>query len=558
MIERIEATAVFDDPGLRLHVTSIEHGSADGLIVVDENGVIVYANDAAHELLVPEAGTLVGRSFGLPLVANFRARIEVVGQQGVREVEMSASRSQWRGEDVEIVTFRPVTRKSAASRPSYCALHDPLTGVGNRLLLAHMVERLAQKTTPIAFLLLDLDKFKQVNDTLGHPAGDALLKEVAKRLQLAVPRGATVCRLGGDEFAVLVRGMRDVGRVVRIAHGILGALNTAIEVAGVSLKVNASIGVSLSSVHGRTFEEMLAVADRALYKSKALGGMAVVVGEVGSPAEVEIADAGTQILRQASQSGELELFFQPQRFVGDRNFVACECLLRWRHPIRGLVGASQFLTVSRDPYLLRTIDQLVFEQLTRQLRVWTEDDLTLNRISMNLTLPTLADELAYKSVRELVDLAGQSHTEIELELSERMENLDEAVVGIAQLKGAGARVVLDDFGAGNTSLDWLQRLPVDGVKIDRTIVQSICEDPMSRSIAETVARLARQHGLTAVAEGVETADQYDATILAGCHGVQGYYIARPMASHNFYRYVRRLRSSDSAPMRAACLTPESA
>lgn len=557
--ERPGLTAIFDDVGVRLQVTSVEHGSADGLIVIDANGIIVHANEAAQDLLLPDAGSLIGRSFGLPLVANYRAHIEVIGQHGAQEVEMSASQTLWNGQMMEVVTLRPVRApKPTADRPAFSALHDPLTGIGNRLLLAHMMERLGQKTTPTAFLIIDLDKFKQVNDTLGHPAGDTLLKEVAHRLVRSVPREATVCRLGGDEFAILIRGTRNVSRVVQIAKKILDSFRQPIDVANMSLVVKASIGVSLSTVHGRTFEEMLAVADRALYKSKALGGMTVVVGEVGSPAEQEIAETGTQILRQASQSGELELFFQPQRFVGNRTFVACESLLRWRHPIRGLLNASQFLTTSRDRQLLRFIDQLVFEQATRHLHAWKDAGLVLDRMSLNLTLPSLIDDGAYQSVRSLTDLGRQTRTEIEIEVSERLEKLDEAVHAMTRLKTAEVRVVLDDFGAGNTALDWLHRLPVDGVKIDRGIIQSMSADPMSCSMAETVIQAARRRGLTVVAEGVETADQYDAVILAGCHGVQGYFIARPMPADNFYRYVRRLRSSVSVPTKAAILTQASA
>ncbi|MFQ3667915.1 MAG: EAL domain-containing protein [Fimbriimonadaceae bacterium] len=542
-----------------MQITSVEPGSSDGLIVLDEGGFVVYANEAAHEILLPDAGSMVGRPFGLPLVANYRAHIEVVGQHGAQEVEMSASKSLWNGQMMEVVILRPVrSPKSTADRPAFSALHDPLTGVGNRLLLAHMMERLGQKTTPTAFLLIDLDKFKQVNDTLGHPAGDALLKEIAHRLVRAVPREATVCRLGGDEFAVLLRGARSVGRVVHIAHGILESLGKPIQVADISLIAKASIGVSLSTVHGRTFEEMLAVADRALYKSKALGGMAVVVGEVGSPAEREIADTGSQILRHASQSGELELFFQPQKFVGNRNFVACETLLRWRHPIRGLLNANQFLTTSRDQKLLRYIDQLVFDQLARNLQAWNGTGLRLDRLSLNLTLPSLIDDGAYRSVQSLTRLGRQSRTEIEVEVSERLEMLDEVVLGISRLKTSQVRVVLDDFGAGNTTLDWLHRLPLDGVKVDRGIIQSMSADAMSQSIAETVIRAAREKGLTVLAEGVETADQYDAVILAGFDGIQGYFIARPMSGDNLHRYVRRLRSSISVPTKAAVLAPPSA
>jgi diguanylate cyclase (GGDEF)-like protein len=407
------------------------------------------------------------------------------------------------------------------------SLHDDLTGLGNRALLLERLQEHVDRGRPVAVCLLDLDRFKEVNDTLGHAVGDDVLRLVAERLRAGVRPDDTVARLGGDEFVLLLE-VTSVEEALTIVDRIVAHLQRPYEVGGARLEVDASSGVAMLPDHGTDLEMLLRRADAAMYAAKEAASPTVVFTsdlEHAAPSRLElIAD-----LRRGIHQGELVVHYQPQVRATDGVPLRLEALVRWHHPRQGVLPPGHFLPLIERSAVMRALTAEVLEQVFSQLAVWGERGCTLP-VAVNVSLHDLADGRFTDQVVEGLHRHRIAPSRLSLEITEQALIGDPSRVQatLVDLCAAGVELSLDDFGIGHASLTRLKRLPVNEVKIDRSFVDGFERRPEDQAIVSAVIGLARGLGLRCVAEGVETAETLGALADLGCDAVQGYHLARPM------------------------------
>ncbi len=419
-----------------------------------------------------------------------------------------------------------------AERNREQALHDALTGLPNRTLLRRRADDALSgpDAGPVGLVLIDLDRFKEINDTLGHAYGDVVLQAVADRLRATVRGTDTVARLGGDEFAVLLPCVDDEESARQLADRALGAMQAPIEVDGVSLDVDASVGIALSGVHGDDAESLLQNADIAMYSAKD-HGLGVCVYDVSlndhSPERLGLLGQ----LRRAIDTGELVLHFQPKVALPGGDVCGVEALVRWEHPQRGLVPPGDFIPLAEHTPLIRPLTRYVLDAALEQCARWRDAGRTLT-VAVNVSARNLLDEHFVEEVQELLARRRVPASSLELEVTESAitADPDRARRILTRLADCGVTLSIDDFGAGYTSLVQLKDLPVHQLKIDRSFVTRMAADPSNALIVRSVVELGHNLGLTTVAEGVEDEATCDSLGAMGCDVAQGYYVCRPMAA----------------------------
>jgi diguanylate cyclase len=427
------------------------------------------------------------------------------------------------------------------------ALTDELTGLANRRRLLRALDAaLAAPGGACTLMLVDLDGFKALNDSLGHAAGDRVLAVVGARLRRAVGESGLVARLGGDEFAVLLAGPGDAEPVAQALHA---AIARPLPLAG-GPAVGASIGLASAPAHGDHPSTLLREADLAMYAAKRTGAATAVA---------QRAPAGTMApeLRRALDHGELELYVQPQARLADHAVGGVEALIRWRHPERGLLAPAAFLTAVREAGLMRRLTGRVLEAALHHARAWAQDGTPIP-ISVNVSAEDVLDPDFPGHVRRLLDDAGLPPALLRLEITETalMADPERANDGLAALRRAGVEVGLDDFGTGYSSLAALRWLELDELKIDRSFVRELAGGGPDASIVRATLALARTFGLRVVAEGIEDEATWDALARLGCDVGQGYWLARPMPADELPRWlVARALVSDAGRRRPAATTP---
>jgi diguanylate cyclase (GGDEF)-like protein len=431
------------------------------------------------------------------------------------------------------------------------ALHDDLTGLGNRALLLERLQEHVDTGRPVAVCLLDLDRFKEVNDTLGHGVGDDVLRLVAERLHAGVRPEDTVARLGGDEFVLLLE-VGSVEEALTIVDRVVAHLQRPYEVGGARLEVDASSGVAMLPEHGSDLEVLLRRADAAMYAAKEAASPTVVFTddlEHAAPSRLElVAD-----LRRGIHAGELVVHYQPQVRIADGRPVRLEALVRWHHPERGLLSPGHFLPHVERTAVMRALTAEVLEQVFSQLAVWGGRGCTLP-VAVNVSLHDLSDSRFTEQVVEGLHRHRLASSRLSLEITEQALVGDPSRVSatLVDLCAAGIELSLDDFGIGHASLTRLKRLPVSEVKIDRSFVEGFERRPEDQAIVSAVIGLARGIGLRCVAEGVETAATFDALAALGCDAVQGFHLAEPMLPHEVEEWLlERAGTAGPDPERAA-------
>jgi diguanylate cyclase (GGDEF)-like protein len=417
------------------------------------------------------------------------------------------------------------------------SLHDALTGLPNRTALAerfgaslHAATRAGTRT---ALLLIDLDRFKEINDTFGHPLGDDLLTQIGPRLTGALRDVDTVARLGGDEFAVLVPGVRDEAAATAVAVTLREALSEPFRVDGVDLDIEASIGVVVSGEHGLDADVLLQRADIAMYvaKTRDIGVFAYDPDTDGNtPAKVALLGE----LRRAIERRELVLYFQPKISISTGDLVGAEALVRWQHPERGLVPPDAFIPLAEHTGLIGPLTRYVLDAALAQARVWADAGRPLT-VSVNLSARNLLDDGLLEHVATLLKRHGLGADALELEVTESaiMTEPVRAKQLLERLASMGLRIAIDDFGVGYTSLGQLKDLPITELKIDRSFVMTMLEDHSNAVIVHSVVDLGHNLGLTIVAEGVESEQALDVLAGYGCDVAQGYHLSRPMPAEAF-------------------------
>jgi diguanylate cyclase (GGDEF)-like protein len=438
------------------------------------------------------------------------------------------------------------------------ALHDAVTGLPNRVLFGERVDESCRDCPPgavVAVLLMDLDRFKEVNDTLGHHTGDALLRQIAARLVKAVDARGLVARLGGDEFAVVLSAGEE-GESLRVAASVLGAVEQPVEIDDLVLEVQVSMGVALAPQHGTDASTLLQRADVAMYAAKAArgGGFEVYAPERDSYSPRRLALVSE--LRQAIEAGQLEVYYQPKAWLPAGQVFGVEALARWFNPRHGMVPPDEFIPLAEQSGLIRPLTLHVMRSALAQTGRWRRQGLDLS-IAINLSARSLLDPGMVDEIRRLIQRAGVPPSAVILELTESSVMTDASrSVGVWNaLAALGVQLSIDDFGTGYSSLSRLRRLPVDEVKIDRCFVLNMVNDVSDEAIVRSTIDLARNLGLRAVAEGVEDWGTWDRLGRLGCGAAQGFLLSPALPAAEFEAWLPQWNRRPFRPRLVTSVAP---
>jgi diguanylate cyclase (GGDEF)-like protein/PAS domain S-box-containing protein len=436
-----------------------------------------------------------------------------------------------------------LARKQAEDRIRHLANYDELTGLSNRTMfnqrLSHALAQARRNDQPLAILFLDLDRFKNINDTLGHGAGDKALRQVGERLRECLRESDTIGRLGGDEFVVLLEAMPQPTRGAEVAQKLLAAVARPFTIDGHDFHITASIGISTYPADGEDLHSLLKNADIAMYRAKEQGKNNYQFYSTQMNVHTLERLALETSLRGALERNEFVLHYQPKFDLASRRIVGMEALLRWQHPVNGLMPPAQFIPVAEETGLIVPIGEWVLRTACAQSKSWRERGLPPLRIAVNLSPRQFAHEHLLQDVERILGESGMELAALELEITESMvmHNPERAATLLGQLKNAGAIVAIDDFGTGYSSLSYLKRFPIDTLKIDRSFIKDLPLDAEDAAITRAIVVMAHSLGLKVVAEGVESVGQAEFLRALGCDEAQGYYFCKPVPAHELARLV---------------------
>ncbi len=453
----------------------------------------------------------------------------------------------------QVITVRTSGLEAANRQLRHLATHDALTGLPNRVLLD---DRLTQAVAhadrdgrSFALMVCDLDRFKMVNDSLGHGAGDELLQEVARRLTGLVRGVDTVARLGGDEFVLLITSIQIPEDAQRLAAQAIEVLQAPVRIAGIDVHTSPSIGIAFYPADGRTIEALTAHADAAMYCAKQRGRGNVQCFEGGMNAGSEDRVQLESDLHNAIALKQFQLYYQPKVNTATGTVRSAEALIRWVHPERGLIPPDSFIPLAEECGLIGAIGEWVVREACRQARAWQDSGMAPLRVSVNLSPSQFRGSGLTQTIRDALDEAGLHPQYLEVELTEStvMSEPEESIAILEQLSAMGVLVSVDDFGTGYSSMSYLRRFPIDKLKIDRVFINEIASRPEDASIVRAIVSLAHSLRLKVVAEGVETPAQLDFLKNVGCDEYQGFHFSRPVPAAEFERLIRD-KSAQAGPM----------
>jgi diguanylate cyclase (GGDEF)-like protein/PAS domain S-box-containing protein len=527
--------------------TALENMS-QGLCMFDADGKIILFNERYAAMLGRTDILLTGRllvdvlreeqakgqwqgdagEFFARLVADAResrTTTDIVTRFGrsIRVVNQPMQGGGW------VATFEDITEwLEAQAKISHMARHDALTSLPNRVLFHEQLVQGLRRTgsgDQLAVLCLDLDHFKDINDSLGHPIGDALLKEVGRRLKVTVGESDTVARLSGDEFAVVQIGRSEEAAARSLAGRLVEVISAPYEIDDHQIIIGVSIGISLSPQDGDNPDELLKNADLALYRAKADGRGTYRFFETGMDARAQARRLLEMDMRAALQRDEFQPYYQPIRDVASGRVVAFEALLRWNHPQRGLIAPLSFIPLAEETGLIIQLGDFVLRSACTDAATWPDDvDVAVNLSPVQFRNPNLI-----ASVTEALALSGLDARRLELEITESvlLQNSEATLTTLHELRAMGVRNSLDDFGTGYSSLSYLRSFPFDKIKIDRSFVSELATREDSMAIIRAVTGLGRSLGIVTTAEGVENDGQLELLRREGCTQAQGYLFSKP-------------------------------
>jgi diguanylate cyclase (GGDEF)-like protein len=439
-----------------------------------------------------------------------------------------------------VIAFRDQReRLRSEARLRTLAFTDTITGLPNRArfndLLAHHAAALRQRDQGFAVLMLDLDRFKFVNDTHGHGMGDELLRKVAARLQAAIGERDIVARLGGDEFAILLLDTVGVGRAQSVAADIVEAINRAFLLDGQLVQIGISVGVAMAPSDGTQPEDLLRNADFALYRAKAEGKATFRMFEPVLAERMQARSRMEADMRRALKAGEFELHYQPLVDAGTGEVTAAEALVRWRHPQHGLISPAEFIPLAEETGLIMQLGSWVLGTACAQAATWPNPI----RVAVNLSPVQVRDDRLPGIVADALQATGLAGDRLELEITEgvMLDDEERTLLMLTKLKGLGVSLAMDDFGTGYSSLSYLRRFPFSKIKIDRSFIRLLPEDTESAAIVRAIITMGACLGMTTTVEGVETAEQYAFVAAAECSQVQGYHVSRPLPHAEFLGFL---------------------
>ncbi|HWG94806.1 MAG TPA: EAL domain-containing protein [Mycobacteriales bacterium] len=567
---------------LHEQVQSITRSLGEGVLALDADGVVTFANPAAEQLLGWASGGLVGRHVtvvdppvGLPrgergsgtwaqwshVRAGRTVRLDehVLVRADGRPVDVALTASPVvEGGEVAgaVVVLRDVRERLALERRLvHQAFHDPLTGLPNRTLFLDRLEHARRRSRGAddlqAVLFVDLDRFKLVNDSLGHRVGDEVLCTVASRMVGVLREGDTVARFGGDEFTVLLEGLSRPEEAVEAAERVVRALRLPLRAGDREVALSASIGIAVAEP-GDESSDLLAAADIAMYEAKSGGKDRWSVAAAGAD-DRALARLDLELeLRRAIDAQELELHYQPVVRADDGALYGMEALVRWRHPTLGLLGPSAFMELAEDTGLVVPLGEWVLDRACQDATAWlARHPGSPARFAVNLSARQFAQPDLRDRVAGVLHRTGMDPQHLVLEITETvvMQDSERVLETLAALRGLHVELAVDDFGTGYSSLSYLKRFPVDTIKIDKAFVDGLGSSAVDREIVQAVVRLAGAVGMHTVAEGVETTRQLEQLRLLGCDAVQGFLLAAPQPLADVERVLADLVPAVPRPRR---------
>jgi diguanylate cyclase (GGDEF)-like protein/PAS domain S-box-containing protein len=550
---------------------AVAETAQDAIIMIDATGLIEYWNPAATRILGYTAVEAMGRNVhdlltseqtreladerlhAVAVAGNACAVGKIRELEGKRKdgsripVELALAKMTIGGQWRAVGILRDVTvRRRTEQRVSWLARHDVLTGLPNRTVfldeIRQSIDRSRRSNKQFAVYYLDLDHFKDVNDTLGHPAGDLLLQAVAERLKKSIRNTDRIARFGGDEFAILANELTEPTDAGIVAGKILDAMSAPFFINNDEVHTGTSIGIAAASDRNEAAEALLAHADVALYHAKQEGRGIFRFFTDAMDREVRHRYTLLSELREAIDRHQLFLVYQPQVDMETRDILGLEALVRWRHPCRGIVSPGQFIPAAENSGLIISLGQWVLLELCRQARRWLDAGIDLPVIAVNVS-PTQfksPSDLA-SEIGAMLHASGLAPSMLEIELTETalMQASRHNAAVLQNLRNQGIRVAIDDFGTGYSCLDYLRRFPASRIKIAQTFVADIAHDAGSAAITRAAIGLGRELGLGVIAEGVETAEQVALLRSWGCKEAQGYHFVAPIASEQVATLLRQ-------------------
>jgi diguanylate cyclase (GGDEF)-like protein/PAS domain S-box-containing protein len=538
--------------------------SSDMITVIDVKGVILYDSPSVERILGYRQGELIGRTIFQYIHPDDIPSMKSIIKQGSQELEKAFlvefrfqhNDGSWRlleslgrghkdysGAVIGIINSRDITdRKKMEEMVQAMAFYDSLTELPNRNMLydrlLNFIRVDANEGKPMALLLLDLDHFKEINDTMGHHRGDLLLKEVGARLKSVLFGSDIVARLGGDEFAILLPKLANPEDIKVVIQKVQDSLQPSFMIEDIPIAVEASIGVALYPDHGENPDSLLQRADIAMYTAKGTGsGYVIYENKHDEHSPRRLALMGE--LRRAIDQNQLLLHYQPKISFKTHHAMGVEALIRWQHPEYGFVPPDQFILPAEQTGLIHPLTRWVLKAALLQCQVWYQEGLKIP-VSVNLSARNLHNAQLADYLADLLRDSGARPEQLELEITESaiMADPQRALDAISRLRAMGLRFALDDFGIGYSSLAYLKKLPVDTIKIDKSFVIDMEKDQDDILIVLSTINLAHNLGLKVIAEGVETEKIWDRLFAFGCDAAQGYYMSRPLPAADVTRWLK--------------------
>jgi diguanylate cyclase (GGDEF)-like protein/PAS domain S-box-containing protein len=432
---------------------------------------------------------------------------------------------------IDRIVMDSTKRKSAEEKLTFLAFHDSLTGLPNRRKLDHELHNALaeakEKKVMVGILFLDLDRFKYINDFLGHKMGDKVLQVIAERLREGLRNEDIISRQGGDEFVILLKNLASKENLVESAARINGIITEPIKLLGNEYVLSASIGMSIFPDHGYEAEELIQKADHAMYLAKE-SGVGIQHYETGMSTSLSRKLLLEQYLHKAIEKNELSLQYQPIVDVYGKQVIGFEALLRWNHPVLGAISPGEFIQIAEESDLIIKLGNWVLETACRQRKIWADMNLPHFYVSINVPARQINLESFLQTVKETLEHYQLPSHLLKIEITERtaMTNVQRTLNTIKELQDSGVDIILDDFGVGYSSISYLVQYPFNTIKIDKSFIEGL-DNKNQRSVCRTLVAMGKNLGMNVVAEGVENLEQYQFLCSIGCHNMQGYYFSRP-------------------------------
>ena len=524
---------------------------ADGLLIVNLSGEVIFVNQAAEKLFNQEADHLIGHSLGIPIIAEGgRAEIDIhlSGQHPIW-VEIVCNSTTWQESPAYLISLRDVTRyKQAEEKITRMTLYDTLTDLPNQILFNEQLQQVIalcqrEKTTRFAVMFIDLDRFKVINDSWGHSAGDQLLISFARRIEQQLSSSNILARLSGDEFVILLKDVSNLEDVIQVAKRINHALIEPFEIQGRNVFTSVSIGITLGQPGLMSPEDLVREADTAMHCAKKQGGAGYAVFDPQMHHQAMMRLQLETDLRYALQRQELHVYYQPLIDLNANQIKGFEALLRWHHPQKGSVSPSQFIPIAEETGLVIPIGQFVLQQACQQVQRWLGQGLLSSAfiLSINLSSKQFANPNLTHQILHTLAETGLPPNYLQLEITESslMENPTAAASTLQELQANSIRLAIDDFGTGHSSLSYLRRFPVGTLKIDQSFTHRLGAQAEDLEIIQSITSLAHSLKMTVVAEGIETKAQLKHLKTARCDVGQGFLFARALEPQTASQFLQQ-------------------